>query len=126
MSACGAVSNPVANGASGNLGDTIHYTLDAAANRTNEPTKDLSGMLKRSLARQYNQLNRLTRTLNAANTAVQTFQNPADAPPSGITYTDGYDGNGKCIFTASVSRFIPRPYHKMPWLEGVCCCRSLC
>jgi len=81
-----------------NLGNTIHYTLDAAGNRTNETTKDPSGTLMRTLSRQYDQLNRLTKTLNAASVAVQTYQNPAEAPPTGVTYTNGYDGNGNAIY----------------------------
>jgi YD repeat-containing protein len=81
-----------------NLSNTIHYTLDAAGNRTNETTKDPAGTLTRSLSRQYDQLSRLTKTLNAANVAVQAYQNPAEAPPAGITYTNGYDGNGNAIY----------------------------
>jgi len=82
-----------------NFSNTIHYTLDAAGNRTAETTKDPSGTLTRSLSRQYDQLNHLTKTLNAASVAVQTYQNPAEAPPSGITYTNGYDGNGNAIYS---------------------------
>ena len=82
-----------------NLGNKIHYTLDATGNRTNESTYDPSNALKRSLSRQYDQINHLTKALNANSTAVQTYQNPADAPPSGITYTDGYDGNGNAIYS---------------------------
>jgi len=82
-----------------NLSNTIHYTLDAAGNRTNESTKDPSGTLKRSLSRQYSQLNRLTKVLNAASATVQQYTNPAEAPPSGVTYTDGYDGNGNAIYS---------------------------
>lgn len=82
-----------------NLNDTIHYTLDAAGNRTNETTKDPGGNIKRSLSRQYDQLNHLIAVLNSANAAVQRYTNPADAPPTGITYTDGYDGNGNAIYS---------------------------
>ena len=81
------------------LGNTIHYTLDAAGNRTKEDTKDPSSTLKRTLSRQYDQLNRLTKTLNATSVAVQTYQNPAEAPPTGVTYTNGYDGNGNAIYS---------------------------
>jgi len=82
-----------------NLTNTIHYTLDAAGNRTQEDTKDPSATLKRSLSRQYDSLNRLIKTLNATSVAVQTYQNPVDAPPTGVTYTDGYDGNGNAIYS---------------------------
>jgi len=81
------------------LNDTIHYTLDAAGNRTDEKTYDPSNTLSRSLSRQYDQLNRLTALLNSANTAVQSYTNPAEAAPTGITYTDGYDGNGNAIYS---------------------------
>lgn len=82
-----------------NLGNKLHYTLDAAGNRTLEQTYDPSSNLKRALARQFDQLNRLTETLNAASVAVQTYTNPAEGPPSGVTYTDGYDGNGNAIYS---------------------------
>src|SRR5262249_1852465 len=71
-------------------GDHIHYTLDAAGNRIDEKTFDPSGALRRELSRTYDQLNRLTALLNSANAAVQTYTNPADAAPGGVTYTDGY------------------------------------
>jgi RHS repeat-associated protein len=80
-----------------NLGNTIHYTLDAAGHRTQEDTKDPSASIKRTLSRQYDQLNRLLKTLNSSSVAVETYQNPAEAPPTGITYTDGYDGNGNAV-----------------------------
>jgi RHS repeat-associated protein len=82
-----------------NAGNTIHYTLDAAGNRTKEDTKDPTSTLMRTLSRQYDQLNHLTKTLNAASDAVQTWQSPAEAAPSGITYTNGYDGNGNAIYS---------------------------
>ena len=44
-----------------NLGDTIHYTLDGAGNRTQEDTKDPSANLKRSVVRQFNALGNSTR-----------------------------------------------------------------
>ena len=82
-----------------NLSNRLHYTLDAAGNRTQEQTYDPSNTLKRALSRQYDQLDRLTATLNASSAAVQTYTNPAEAPPTGITYTDGYDGNGNAIYS---------------------------
>ena len=89
-----------------NLSSRVHYTLDAAGNRIKEDTYDASYDpahpavgLKREMARVYDQLNRLVTAKNAQNIAVQTYTNPADAAPSGITYTDGYDGNGNAIYT---------------------------
>lgn len=86
-----------------NAGNTIHYTLDAAGNRTQEQTKDPTSTLTRALSRQYDQLSHLTKTLNAANAAVQIYQNPAEAAPTGITYTNGYDGNGNAIYSADAN-----------------------
>src|SRR5439155_14720786 len=80
-----------------NLNNHIAYTLDNAGNRTNESTYDPSNALKRSLSRQYDALNRLTKVLNAASATVQTYQNPIEAPPSGVIYSDGYDGDGNAI-----------------------------
>ena len=80
-------------------GDHIHYTLDAAGNRTDEKTSDPSGMLQRELSRTYDQLSHLTALMNNANSAVQSYLNPTDAPPTGITYTNGYDGNGNAIYS---------------------------
>jgi len=68
------------------LGNTIHYTLDVAGNRTEESTKDLSGTLLRSLSRNYNNLGRLTAILNASSATVRNFANPADDPPAGVSY----------------------------------------
>src|SRR5262249_15430176 len=70
-----------------------------AGNRTNEGTYDASNTLKRSLTRNYDALNRLTALLNAASATVQSYTNPAEAPPSGITYTDGYDLDGNAIYS---------------------------
>lgn len=61
-----------------NAGNTIHYTLDNAGNRTQEDTKDPGNVLKRTLSRVYNQLGQL-----------QT-QADAQAHPTGFTY----DANG--------------------------------
>ncbi|WP_226980429.1 RHS repeat-associated core domain-containing protein [Xanthomonas sp. LMG 12459] len=61
-----------------NAGNTIHYTLDNAGNRSKEDTKDASGTLKRSLSRIYNQLGQLA------------TQATAQGDPTDF----GYDGNG--------------------------------
>lgn len=60
------------------LGNTIHYTLDNAGNRTQEDTKDASGTLKRTLSRIFNQLGQLQTQKDALN------------HPTGFTY----DPNG--------------------------------
>ena len=82
-----------------NLTDHIHYTLDAAGNRTLEQTYDASSALKRALTRQYDQLNHLQVLKNNALQPVQTFTNPSELPPTGITYTDGYDSNGNAVYS---------------------------
>ncbi|MCW0460981.1 hypothetical protein NB717_002049 [Xanthomonas sacchari] len=61
-----------------NAGNTIHYTLDNAGNRSKEDTKDASGTLKRTLSRIYNQLGQLA------------TQATAQGDPTDF----GYDGNG--------------------------------
>lgn len=63
---------------SDNAGNTIHYVLDNAGNRIAEETKDVGGMLKRSLSRVYNQLGQLA------------TQADAQAHPTDFTY----DANG--------------------------------
>ncbi|WP_279363246.1 RHS repeat-associated core domain-containing protein [Xanthomonas sacchari] len=61
-----------------NAGNTIHYTLDNAGNRSKEDTKDASGTLKRTLSRIYNQLGQLA------------TQATAQGDPTDF----GYDANG--------------------------------
>lgn len=79
-----------------NLNNAIDYCpggvgsadcLDAAGNRRVEQVKDSSGSIQRAVRRQYDQLGRLQKVLNAANDP--TF----DA-------TNGYDGNGNLIQSA--------------------------
>lgn len=81
------------------LGNHIQYQLDGAGNRTLEQTYDPTSTLQRSLGRQFDQLNHLSKILNAASAAVQTYTNPAEVPPPGVTYTDGYDGAGNAIYS---------------------------
>ncbi|KAF1718667.1 type IV secretion protein Rhs [Pseudoxanthomonas yeongjuensis] len=61
-----------------NAGNTIHYTLDNAGNRTQEDTKDPANVLKRTLSRIFNQLGQL--------------QTQADAQANPTDFT--YDANG--------------------------------
>ncbi|HEY2344939.1 MAG TPA: RHS repeat-associated core domain-containing protein [Xanthomonadaceae bacterium] len=68
-----------------NLGDTIHYTLDAAGNRTEEDIKDPSGNPKRIVRRQFNALGQLAVNANAA-------LNGSGGLVPNMSYT--YDANG--------------------------------
>ncbi|MCL1633388.1 DUF6531 domain-containing protein [Luteimonas sp. SX5] len=52
-----------------NAGNTIHYTLDNAGNRTAEDTKDAGNVLRRTLSRVYNQLGQLQTAKDAYNHA---------------------------------------------------------
>ena len=54
-----------------NAGNTIHYTLDNAGNRTGEDTKDPSGALTRTISRIYNDLGQLE-------TLADSHSNPTD------------------------------------------------
>ena len=66
--------------------------LDAAGNRKVEQVKDPSGVLKRSLSRNYNQLSQLTQVLNHASQPVEHSNGLSD---TGVA--DGYDGNGNRV-----------------------------
>ena len=52
-----------------NAGNTIHYTLDSAGNRTAEETRDAGNTLRRALSRVYNQLGQLQTAKDAYNHA---------------------------------------------------------
>jgi len=52
---------------SDNLANTIHYSLDAAGNHTQENTGDPNGVLMRTLSRSYDQLSRLHQLTDALN-----------------------------------------------------------
>lgn len=78
-----------------NAGNTIHYTLDNAGNRTAEATKDSGGNLKRTLSRVYNQLGQLQTAKDAYNHA------------TGFTY----DANGNNqLVTDALSRVTDNDY----------------
>ena len=81
------------------LNNHIHYTLDAAGNRITEQTYNSAGTLNENLSRQYDSLNHLTALLNATSQNVWTFSNPAEAAPTGVTYTNGYDGVGNPVYS---------------------------
>jgi RHS repeat-associated protein len=81
------------------LDNRIHYTLDNAGNRIKEETFDANydpltpGQgLKRSLARQYNALNRLVRDLNAGAAATRDSTLYDTSP-----LADGFDANGNSV-----------------------------
>ncbi|MDR3446262.1 RHS repeat-associated core domain-containing protein [Dyella sp.] len=71
------------------LGDRIHYTLDAAGNKTQEQTFDPSGTVRRTLSRTYNTLGQLTQVTDGLNHAVFN-----------ASYADSYDANGNLVHTA--------------------------
>ncbi|MFC5740964.1 RHS repeat-associated core domain-containing protein [Dyella tabacisoli] len=71
------------------LGNRIHYTLDAAGNKTKEDTYDSTGTVRRTLSRSYNTLGQLTTITDALN---RTIFNAG--------YNDSYDANGNLVHTA--------------------------
>lgn len=78
-----------------NAGNTIHYTLDNAGNRTAEDTKDSGSTLRRTLSRVYNQLGQLQTAKDAYNHA------------TGFTY----DANGNNqLVTDALSRVTDNDY----------------
>ncbi|HVJ62286.1 MAG TPA: hypothetical protein VM555_06185, partial [Tahibacter sp.] len=84
-----------------NLGNRLHYTLDGAGNRIKEEAYDASYNpatpavgLKRSMSRVYNQLSRLTKTLNASLAPTRNSE-PFDS--NGLA--DGYDANGNVVLS---------------------------
>jgi RHS repeat-associated protein len=71
------------------VGNRIHYTLDAAGNRTKEETFDAGNTLKRSVSRTFNSLSQLLTVVDALNRTVLSFDT-----------TDGYDAEGHPIHSA--------------------------
>lgn len=83
-----------------NLGNRIHYTLDPIGNRLREETYDATydpatpGVgLKRSMTRVYNELNRLTKTLNA------NLLPTRDSTSFNTGVDEGYDPNGNAVLS---------------------------
>lgn len=70
-------------------GNRIHYTLDAAGNRTKEETVDASGAVRRSVSRAFNSLSQLLTVTDALNRTVLSFDT-----------TDGYDAEGHPVHSA--------------------------
>jgi RHS repeat-associated protein len=67
-------------------GNVVHYTLDAAGNRTAEQTRAASGTVVRSLSRTFNKFGQLTKVTDGLNHTV------FDA-----TVTGNYDGNNNLV-----------------------------
>ncbi|KRA82123.1 hypothetical protein ASD78_02335 [Lysobacter sp. Root667] len=67
-----------------NAGNTIHYTLDVAGNRTQEETKDSGAVLRRQLGRAFNSLGEQTQQLDAGNHITGTTYD-ADGNPNLVT-----------------------------------------
>lgn len=65
-------------------GNHIHYTLDAAGNRTKEETFDSSNTLTRSVSRTFTTLSQLLTLTDGLNHTVLSYN-----------YPDGYDAGGK-------------------------------
>jgi len=83
-------------------GNTIHYTLDNAGNRTKEETKGATGTVLRTLSRVYNQLGQL-----------QTYK---DAYSHGTGYA--YDANGNTdTVTDALSRITDNDYDPLNHLS---------
>jgi len=70
-------------------GDDIHYTLDAAGNKTAEQISNASGTVVHRLSRSYNALGQLTAVIDGLN---QTVFNAG--------YSDSYDANGNLTHSA--------------------------
>lgn len=92
-------------------GNHIHYTLDAAGNRTKEETFDASNTLKRSLSRSFNSLSQILTVADALNRTVLSFNYPDghDALGNAVHSSDangvqkklGYDGLNRLVSTIS-------------------------
>jgi RHS repeat-associated protein len=70
------------------LGNRIHYTLDAAGNRTKEETFDTHGKLMRAMSRTFNILGQLMTVVDALDRTVLSFDT-----------SDGYDAEGHALHT---------------------------
>jgi RHS repeat-associated protein len=71
------------------VGNNLHYTLDAAGNKTAEQIVNSSKVAVRSLARSFNTLGQLTAITDGLN---KTIFN--------ASYSDSYDANGNPVHTA--------------------------
>ncbi len=71
------------------VGNNLHYTLDAAGNKTGEQTFNSSKVAVRSLSRSFNTLGQLTAITDGLNKTVFS-----------ASYSDSYDANGNPVHTA--------------------------
>jgi RHS repeat-associated protein len=72
-----------------NLGNRIHYTLDAAGNKVKEETSGAQGVLRRSVARAFNTLGELTSVTDGLNQVVFNAR-----------FADSYDASGRLVHSA--------------------------
>jgi RHS repeat-associated protein len=70
-------------------GNVIHYTLDAAGNKTAEQIRTASGTVVHSLSRTYNTLGQITAIIDGLSHTVFN-----------AGYTDSYDANGNLVHSA--------------------------
>ncbi|HEY0197053.1 MAG TPA: RHS repeat-associated core domain-containing protein [Rhodanobacter sp.] len=70
-------------------GNVIHYTLDAAGNKTRQEIRNASGTVMQSQSQTFNTLGQLTAVIDGLN---HTIVNTG--------YTDSYDGNGNLVHSA--------------------------
>jgi RHS repeat-associated protein len=75
-------------------GNVIHYTLDAAGNKTAEQTRTAAGTVVRSLSRSYNALGQITAIIDGLSHTVFN-----------ASYSDSYDGNGNLVHSADALGF---------------------
>jgi RHS repeat-associated protein len=83
-------------------GNTIHYALDPAGNRSREDTKDAAGTLTRTLGRVFDNVGRVQQTLNSINEATlftyDTNSNPdLTSDALGRTADQDYDPLNRLI-----------------------------
>ena len=81
-------------GISDNAGNSITYLLDAAGNRVKESTTDGAAVVKRLMARQYDQLSRMKASIRAPFAAQANLDDPSVKKTS-MTF----DGNGNTELT---------------------------
>ena len=81
-------------GISDNSGNSITYVLDAAGNRVKESTADGAAVVKRLMARQYDQLSRMKASIRAPFAAVANLDDPSVRKTS-MTF----DANGNTDLT---------------------------
>ena len=75
-------------------GNDLHYTLDAAGNKTAEQILTASGTVVQSQSRSYNPLSELTARVDGLNQTVFT-----------AGYSDSYDGDGNPVHSADALSF---------------------